>query len=176
MQSHRGFSAWTERQANGVSVPHCPTATTRRSPAAAARLVPMSVAPVRAAAAVPPSLRNARRSIDPAIALSSENPARRPGIRWLRMPVGPGLDAIEHHAREALDAMHLAGREDDRVPGTQPHLRPSIVEEPFALQDVVDLVGPRAGMEGRRLPRLPADDADRTERGVGQGVVHVPLF
>src|SRR2546425_3339934 len=74
----------------------------------------MSVAPVRTAAAVPPSLRNARRSIDPAIALSSENPARRPGIRWLRMPVGPGLDAIEHHAREALDAMHLAGRKDDR--------------------------------------------------------------
>ena len=36
-QSHRGFSACTWRQANGVSVPHCPTATTSRSLWAAAR-------------------------------------------------------------------------------------------------------------------------------------------
>ena len=72
MQSHRGFSAWTVRQANGVSVPHCPTATTRRSPAAAvARVDGMSGAPMTAAAAVPARLRNARRSIDPAIVLPS---------------------------------------------------------------------------------------------------------
>ena len=71
MQSHRGFSAWTVRQANGVSVPHCPTATTRRSLAAAARVDGTSGAPMTAAAAVPARLRNARRSIDPAIVLSS---------------------------------------------------------------------------------------------------------
>jgi len=25
------------------------------------------------------------------------------------MPVGPRLDAVQHHARDALDEMHLAG-------------------------------------------------------------------
>ncbi len=66
------------------------------------------------------------------------------------MPVGPGLDTVQHHAREALDSMHLAGRKDDRGPGTQPRLLAPIVEEPFAFQGVVDLVGARVGMDGRR--------------------------
>jgi len=48
-----GFSAWTVRQANGVSVPHCPTATTRRSLAALALLPVTSGAPMRAVVAAP---------------------------------------------------------------------------------------------------------------------------
>src|SRR5215467_10516135 len=73
MQSHSGFSPWVERQANGVSVPHCPTATTRRSPAAAraGRLGESSGAPMTAAVAAPARFKNARRSRDPAMVTSS---------------------------------------------------------------------------------------------------------
>src|SRR5262252_6005289 len=76
MQSHRGFSPWVDRQANGVSVPHCPTATTRRSPAAAraGRVGESSGAPTTAAVAVPARFKNARRSRDPA--MMTRPPAR----------------------------------------------------------------------------------------------------
>src|SRR5882724_404839 len=69
MQSHSVFSDWLERQANGVSIPHCPTATTRRSPAAPTRDGEMNGAPTSAAAVVEAPLRNARRSNDWAIVL-----------------------------------------------------------------------------------------------------------
>ena len=46
MQSQSVFSDWLERQANGVSMPHWPTATTRRSPCATAREGRMSGAAV----------------------------------------------------------------------------------------------------------------------------------
>src|SRR5262245_4667469 len=62
-QSHRHFSLWVERQANGVSVPHCPTATTSRSrPCAIPRPGRTSGAPAKAAA-VAARFRNVRRSI-----------------------------------------------------------------------------------------------------------------
>src|SRR5882724_9660612 len=69
MQSQRGFSACTVRQANGVSVPHCPTATTRRSPAAAraGRVDEINGAPMTAAVAAPARFKNARRSRDRAM-------------------------------------------------------------------------------------------------------------
>src|SRR5882724_4573256 len=63
-QSHRVFSDWLERHANGVSIPHCPTATTRRSPAARAREGVMSGAAASAPAAADAPLRNVRRWID----------------------------------------------------------------------------------------------------------------
>ena len=49
---------WLVHRANGVSVPHCPTATTRRSAAAVARPDQMRGAAMTAAAAVPVRLRN----------------------------------------------------------------------------------------------------------------------
>src|SRR6267142_4993415 len=122
MQSHRGFSAWTVLQANGVSVPHCPTATTRRSPAAAraGRVRETSGAPTTAAVAAPARFKNARRLRDPAMVTSSgkrvwpdgksarracqrRQPRRRLSIlvppmdtvkpRW-RPPLGLGLFAV----------------------------------------------------------------------------------
>src|SRR6185312_1358901 len=63
-QSHKVFSDWLERHANGVSMPHCPTATTRRSPAATARDGLTSGAPATAAAAAEAPTRNARRWMD----------------------------------------------------------------------------------------------------------------
>src|SRR6266849_487384 len=79
MQSHRGFSACTVRQAKGVSVPHWPTATTRRSPAAAraGRVDEMSGAPTTAAVAAPARFKNARRLRDPAMVMSSDNECGR---------------------------------------------------------------------------------------------------
>src|SRR5438128_11948053 len=70
MQSHRGFSACTVRQANGVSVPHWPTATTRRSPAAAraGRVDEINGAPTTAPVATPARFKNARRLRDRAMA------------------------------------------------------------------------------------------------------------
>src|SRR5262249_37189018 len=68
--SHRHFSDWLVRQANGVSMPHCPTATTRGSPAADAR-------EARGAGRTPPPaahalrLRNVRRSTSRAMLVSS---------------------------------------------------------------------------------------------------------
>src|SRR5438093_7146956 len=71
MQSHRVFSDWLERHANGVSMPHWPTATTSRSPAPA-RDGARSGAPARLTRAVVPArARNVRRSIGVGIAVSS---------------------------------------------------------------------------------------------------------
>src|SRR5262245_29298286 len=91
------------------------------------------------------------------------------------MAVGAGLDAIEHHARQALDPMHLAGREDDAGARTQAHLLAAIVEEAFTFHHVVDLVGVRVRMDGRCLTRLPAHDADRAMRGLGEKRVDVAI-
>jgi len=49
MQSHSVFSDWLERQANGVSIPHCPTAMTSRSSAPLAREAARSGAPASTA-------------------------------------------------------------------------------------------------------------------------------
>src|SRR2546427_3656954 len=71
-QSHSGFSLWVERHANGVSVPHCPTATTSRSrPCPAPRPGRMSGVPAVTAAALPARFRKVRRSIGRAMAISS---------------------------------------------------------------------------------------------------------
>src|SRR5262249_51507495 len=124
MQSHRGFSDCTVRHANGVSVPHWPTATTRRSPAAAraGRDGERIGAPTAAAVAAPAAARfkNARRSRDTAMATSSgkrmwpdgksarrpcqrRQPSRRPSILVppmisatprWRPPLGLGLVAV----------------------------------------------------------------------------------
>src|SRR2546426_10689463 len=80
MQSHRVFSDWLERHANGVSIPHCPTATTRRSPAAQARDGEMNGPPMSAAALVEAPFRNARRLIDWAIVLPPRSPSIAGGV------------------------------------------------------------------------------------------------
>src|SRR5436309_2183538 len=80
MQSHSVFSDWLERQANGVSIPHCPTATTRRSPAAPARDGDMNGPPRSAAALVEAPFRNARRLIDWAIVLPPRSPSIAGGV------------------------------------------------------------------------------------------------
>src|SRR5438093_6502093 len=82
MQSHSVFSDWLERQANGVSIPHCPTATTRRSPAAPARDGDMNGPPRSAAALVEAPFRNARRLIDWAIVLPPRSPSIAGGVGW----------------------------------------------------------------------------------------------
>src|SRR5947199_5222722 len=85
MQSHSVFSDWLERQANGVSMPHWPTATTSRSPAPT-RDGASNGAPTRATAAVVPArFRNVRRSIDVGIAMSS-------GAE--RSPTGPVVSTV----------------------------------------------------------------------------------
>ena len=87
------------------------------------------------------------------------------------MPVGARLHPVEDHPGNGLDLMHLTGREDDRVSAAESSLRAPVVEETFSLDDVVDLVGPGAGVDGGDLPRLPARDAD-----VGVGVVVSDLW
>src|SRR5262245_15238507 len=67
--------------------------------------------------------------------------------------------------------MHLAGGEDHRIARPEPHLATPVVEEPFALQHVIDLVGRRARMHRRGLPRLPARHADRAIWRLGQKLV-----
>jgi hypothetical protein len=68
------------------------------------------------------------------------------------MPIGPSLDAIENHAGQTLDSMHLACAKDDGGARAQPHLLVSVVEETLAFKDVIDLVGPRMGMDGEVCP------------------------
>ena len=78
--------------------------------------------------------------------------ARRPFLDGLTAAVGAGLDAVKGHARDGLDLVHLAGREDDGGPGAKTNLPPAVVEEAFAVEDIVDLVGIRMRMDGRDLP------------------------
>src|SRR5262245_58598895 len=89
MQSHSGFSDCTLRHARGVSMPHCPTATTTRSPQAArARAVLTSGAPMMAVAATPACRRDVRRSLVPII------------LPWTTPMVGGmvsgGLPSVKH--------------------------------------------------------------------------------
>src|SRR5262249_45301847 len=89
MQSHRGFSDCTVRHAKGVSMPHCPTATTTGSlPAARARDVLTSGAPMTAVAATPVCLRNARRSVVPII--------MPPSTPMVGRMVSAGLPSVKH--------------------------------------------------------------------------------
>src|SRR6266404_8909532 len=89
---------------------------------------------------------------------------RRPGLHHLRLAVGAGLHAVEDHARDGRDLVHLARGEDDGVAGLERALLLAVVEEAFAFEDVVDLVGRRMRMDRRDLAGLPADDADRAVR------------
>src|SRR5689334_4543316 len=91
------------------------------------------------------------------------------------MAVGAGLDAVEHHPRERRDLMHLARREDHGVAGPELPLGVADAEEPIALDHVVDLVRAGMAMDRRRLPRLPARDADIAARRRRQALVDVML-
>src|SRR5262249_44373196 len=101
MQSQSVFSDWLVRQAKGVSMPHCPTATTRRSLCATAPGGRMSgTPPASAMAAMPPLWRNSRRLTDAA------NPAAPHGsvLRW--QDGSTSLPSVNAARCPAIPAVH----------------------------------------------------------------------
>src|SRR6266849_3495622 len=99
----------------------------------------------------------------------------RPGVQRFGMAIRSRLHAVEHHPRQRCDLVYLAGRKDDGIAGAELPLGAPIVEEAIAFDDVVDLVGARVAVDRRRLPRLPARDADVAPRCSRQALVHVML-
>ena len=83
------------------------------------------------------------------------------------------MDAIKHHARKALDLMHLAGPKVDCQAGADMLFCPAVSKEALAFQDVVDLVGAGMTVNGGDLPGLPAGNAYRGVGRFGEEFLHV---
>src|SRR5262245_5614012 len=69
--------------------------------------------------------------------------------------------------------MRLAGGEYHRAARAETALGPPIVEDALTIDDVVDLVGSRMAVNGGRLSRFPARDADVRSRGARERLVNV---
>jgi hypothetical protein len=72
------------------------------------------------------------------------------------VPVRSGLHAVEHHPRQRRHLMHLTGREDDRVAGSELALDMAVSKEAVAFYDVIDLVGARDGSESATSAPAPS--------------------
>ena len=83
------------------------------------------------------------------------------------------MDAIKHHAREALDLVCFSSPKEDCQTRANLSLCSSVSKEALAFKDIVYLVGVRVTVDRGDLSGLPAGNAYRGVRRFSQEFLHV---